>query len=115
VAAAAFCSICRRATNAVVSAETSHVPLAPSVQIRWWTMQPCAAHLASVPPHWNSTSSGCAAMANATDGTARLLRMTGSWPRVGLGDEADGHARQIVGQVDVPAQLLVEQHANVDA
>ena len=35
-------------------------PLDPSVQIRWWTTQPAAAHLARVAPHWNSTSSGWA-------------------------------------------------------
>ena len=35
-------------------------------------MQPAAAHLASVPPAPNSTSSGWAATASARDGTARF-------------------------------------------
>ena len=46
--AASRCSSCRRATSAMSSASTSQVPFDPSVQTRWWTTQPSAAHFASV-------------------------------------------------------------------
>ena len=49
----------------------SHVPFEPSVHTRWWTTQPAAAHLASVPPAPNSTSSGWAPTASADDGAGR--------------------------------------------
>ena len=55
-----------------MSASGFHVPFDPSVQTRWWTTQPPSAHLANVAPHPNSTSSGCAPMASADAGTARL-------------------------------------------
>ena len=55
---------------------------------RWWTTQPAAAHLASVPPAPNSTSSGWAPIARATPGrrgrrrvdhaaTSRSARLSG--------------------------------------
>ncbi len=52
-------------TSATVSADASQVPFEPSVSTRWCTTQPAAAHLASVPPAPNSTSSGWAPMARA--------------------------------------------------
>ena len=43
------------------------------MQTRWWTTQPSAAHLASRPPHPNSTSSGWAPIASADVGVARSV------------------------------------------
>ena len=50
------------------------VPFEPSVQMRWWTTHPAAAHLASVAPQPNSTSSGWAPMASATAGVGQVQR-----------------------------------------
>ena len=58
--------------SADTSASTSQVPFDPSVQIRWWTTHPSAAHLARSPPQPNSTSSGWAPMASADAGVGRF-------------------------------------------
>ena len=81
----------------------SRVPgaLDPSVQIRWWTTHPLAAHLASVPPAPNSTSSGWAPMARTDEGTGRSAVMTAEpsaavrpgWPG-SFAATAGGSARQ---------------------
>ena len=57
------------ATSRAVSSAGSHEPFDPSVQTRWKISHPAAAHLASVPPQPNSTSSGWAPMASARAGT----------------------------------------------
>ena len=81
-AGGARCSAWRVTTSAAASVDRSQLPLAPSVQMRWWTIAPAADHLASVAPHPNSTSSGWAPMASATAGVGRF-RDTGRHRQVG--------------------------------
>ena len=78
--AASRCSSWRCATSAAVSASGSHVPFEPSVQTRWWTTQPAAAHLASVAPQPNSTSSGCAPIAERARRRRQVARERVSEP-----------------------------------
>ena len=63
--AAARCSSRRVTTSWAGSCRGSQVPFEPSVQTRWLTSVPAAAHLASVAPQPNSMSSGWAPMASA--------------------------------------------------
>ena len=118
--AASRCSSRRTATNLARSADGSHVPFEPSVQTRRWTTHPAAAHLASVPPAPNSTSSGCAPIASADAGTGKVARHHGGAARqrrlarivrshvgrIGL----DGGMGEIVGIVQVDGEPCVGPH-----
>ena len=96
-AAAARCSRLARGDElGLVGVRDPTMPFEPSVQIRWCTTQPAAAHLASVAPHAELDVVGMGA-----DGQRRAPGSGGSASR----HRASGSGEvEVVGQVDVPRQ-----------
>src|SRR5918994_1982174 len=90
-AAAASCSWRRMATSSCRLAPGSHVPFEPSVSTSRCTSAPPAAHLASVAPQPNSTSSEWAPIASARAGT-------------GSSGDKETEPVEIVGYVDVAGE-----------
>ncbi len=106
-AAAASCSRRRVATSAPRSASGSQVPFEPSVSTSRWTSAPAAAHLASVAPQPNSTSSGWAPIASARVGR-RGRQITGD-------ERRSSRSGEVVGHVDVEGELGVAHDAEAEA
>ena len=88
-------------------------------------MQPAAAHLASVPPHPNSTSSGWAPIARADAGRREVRELMPELVTPRLARLVRGHAEHLldgrhgeVGRhVDVPAErpIAPDPHAETEA
>ena len=85
------------------SALGSHVPFEPSVSTSRRTSAPAAAHLASVAPQPNSTSSGWAPIARRP--RRRSGSSGGQWPRLAARCE-------VVGDVDVEGEIGVADDAD---
>ena len=92
------------------SSASSQVPFEPSVRINRCTEAPAAAHFASVAPHPNSMSSGCAPIASATSGTGRSWLVIGPFVR-SCSPRRAGQGDQVGGKIDVEAEIGVAHHA----
>ena len=82
--------------------------------MKWWTIAPAAAHLASVAPQSNSASSGCAAITSADAGTAKSIEKPVSAVIASCRWSLSEMRREIVGCVDVEFERCDPPHLQVE-